>query len=52
MGMRRLLFGVTPLDPVNIATIAGTFALIAVVASLAPAVRAARHNNVDVIRSA
>jgi hypothetical protein len=46
--MRRLLYGVTPADPVNLLSVVGLLAMVTLAASLAPAIRAAR---VDVMQS-
>jgi predicted permease len=50
MGMRRLLFGVTPLDPLNIVLVVAMLALITLAASVAPAFRAARLDIITVLR--
>jgi ABC-type antimicrobial peptide transport system permease subunit len=49
--IRGLLFGVTPLDPLNIATLLVVLGGVAFVASLGPAIRAARLNMIQTIRS-
>jgi putative ABC transport system permease protein len=50
-GMRKLLFGVTPLDPLNLLTVVALLTVIAVIASLAPAIRTARLDLVKVLRA-
>jgi ABC-type antimicrobial peptide transport system permease subunit len=49
--IRSLLFGVTEMEPWAYLTAAGLLAVIVVLASLAPAIRATRTNPVDVLRS-
>jgi ABC-type antimicrobial peptide transport system permease subunit len=49
--MRRMLYGVTPLDPLNMAGLSALIAAVVVAASLAPALRAARVNIIEEIRS-
>jgi len=46
--MQATLFDVTPFDPANLATVAGLLTTVAVIASIVPALRAAR---VDVVRA-
>jgi predicted permease len=50
IGMRRLLFGVSPIDPLNLAGVATMLTLITLAASLAPAIRAARIDLMAVLR--
>jgi predicted permease len=50
-GMRRLLFGVSPFDPLNLLTVFGLLTLVTLAASLAPAVRAARIDVMQTIRT-
>jgi ABC-type antimicrobial peptide transport system permease subunit len=45
------LFGVTPLDPVTLATVAGILLVVTAVATVVPAGRAARTNPVVVLRA-
>jgi predicted permease len=49
--MRKLVFGVSPSDPVTLAVVAGTLALVALVASLVPAYRASRLDPLKVLRA-
>jgi predicted permease len=49
--IRGFLYGLSPLDPVTFAGVAGLFAAIAALASYLPALRAARLNPVDALRS-
>jgi putative ABC transport system permease protein len=49
--MASLWYGVTPLDPFNIAAVVTLLALVTVVASLLPALRATRVDVVTVLRS-
>jgi predicted permease len=49
-GMRRLLFGVTPLDPFNIAAVVSLLLVMTLVASAAPALRAARLDAMSVLK--
>jgi ABC-type lipoprotein release transport system permease subunit len=48
--IRGLLFGVQPIDPITYATVAGSLALVALVASWIPARRAARIDPVIALR--
>ena len=48
--MASLLYGVSPMDPLTFATVAGALALIALVASWVPARRAARVDPVVALR--
>ena len=49
--MRSLWYGVTPLDPFNIAAVVSLLGVVTVVASLLPALRATRVDVVNVLRS-
>jgi predicted permease len=49
--LERLVFGVSASDPITLAIVAGTLALIALVASLAPAYRASRLDPLKVLRA-
>ena len=49
--MRTLVFGVSPSDPVTLAVVAGTLALVALIASLVPAYRASRLDPLKVLRA-
>ena len=49
--MRSLWYGVTPLDPFNIAAVVSLLGVVTVVASLLPALRATRVDVVKVLRS-
>jgi hypothetical protein len=46
--MQRLVFGVSPSDPLTLAAVAGTLAIVAVMASLVPAYRASRLDPRDI----
>lgn len=48
--MRGMFYGVAPLDLLNVGGVVGLLALVTVVASLAPAIRAARVDVVDALR--
>jgi len=50
-GMRSVLYGVSSTDPVTIVAVTGLMALVALVASIRPAVRAARINLADALRA-
>lgn len=50
-GIRGLLFGVTPLDPLNIAALLVMLGGLAFVAGVGPAIRAGRVNVIQAIRS-
>jgi putative ABC transport system permease protein len=50
-GMRSLLFGVSSVDPATLLGVATLMAVIAVVAGIRPAIRAARVNLVDALRA-
>jgi predicted permease len=49
--MRGMLYGVTPLDPLNVGVVIAVLAMVTVVASLVPALRAARVDVVQAIRA-
>ena len=49
--MQRLVFGVSPSDPLTLAAVAGTLAIVAVMASLVPAYRASRLDPLQVLRA-
>jgi putative ABC transport system permease protein len=49
--MASLLFQISPSDPLTFAAIAGFLALVAVVAGIVPARRAARIDPVDALRA-
>jgi putative ABC transport system permease protein len=49
--LRRLVFGVSASDPLTLAGVAGTLAIVAVVASLVPAYRASRVDPLTVLRA-
>jgi ABC-type antimicrobial peptide transport system permease subunit len=49
--MNTLVFGVSPSDPLTLATVAATLALVAFMASLVPALRALRLDPVKVLRA-
>ena len=49
--MTRVLVGVAPDDPLTLVAVAGVFALVAVVACLAPALRAVRVDPMVALRS-
>jgi putative ABC transport system permease protein len=48
--LQKLLFGVSASDPLTLAAVAGTLALVAFVASLVPAYRASKVDPVKVLR--
>ena len=48
--LQKLVFGVSASDPLTLAGVAGTLALVALIASLVPAYRAARVDPVKVLR--
>ena len=50
--MRRLLFGVSPLDPLNIAAVVALLTLITLAATAAPVLRAARADMMSLLRRA
>jgi putative ABC transport system permease protein len=49
--MRRLLYGVTPFDPVNLLTVLALLAGVMLLASVGPALRAARVDVIQAIRA-
>jgi ABC-type antimicrobial peptide transport system permease subunit len=49
--LQRFVFGVSASDPLTLAAVAGTLALVAVIASLVPAVRASRLDPLRVLRA-
>jgi putative ABC transport system permease protein len=49
--MKTLVFGVSVSDPVTLAAVAATLALVALMASLVPAYRALRLDPVKVLRA-
>jgi ABC-type antimicrobial peptide transport system permease subunit len=49
--MRGLLFGVQPFDPVTFAVAGAGFVVVALAASATPAIRAARVDPADALRS-
>jgi ABC-type antimicrobial peptide transport system permease subunit len=49
--MRGLLFGVEPFDPVTFAVAGAGFVVVALAASATPAIRAARVDPADALRS-
>jgi predicted permease len=49
--MKTLVFGVNPSDPLTLAAVAATLALVALIASLVPAYRALRLDPVKVLRA-
>jgi putative ABC transport system permease protein len=49
--LERLVFGVSAADPLTLAIVAGSLALVALVASLAPAYRASRLDPLKVLRA-
>lgn len=49
--MKTLVFGVSPSDPLTLAAVAATLALVALIASLVPAYRALRLDPVKVLRA-
>jgi putative ABC transport system permease protein len=51
LSLERLVFGVSPSDPLTLVAVAATLALVAFAASLAPAWRAARQDPVAALRS-
>ena len=48
--LERLVFGVSASDPITLAMVAATLALVALAASLVPAWRASRLNPLTVLR--
>jgi putative ABC transport system permease protein len=49
--MRTLVFGVSASDPLTLAAVAATLALVALIASVVPAYRASRLDPVKVLRA-
>ena len=49
--LEKLVFGVSASDPVTLAVVAGTLALVALMASLVPAYRASKLDPLDVLRA-
>ena len=49
--MKTLVFGVSASDPLTLAAVAATLALVAMIASLVPAYRALRLDPVKVLRA-
>jgi ABC-type antimicrobial peptide transport system permease subunit len=49
--MKTLVFGVSPSDPLTLAAVAATLALVALIASLVPAYRALQLDPVKVLRA-
>jgi len=49
--LQRLVFGVSPSDPLTLVAVAATLALVALAASLVPAWRAARQDPVAALRT-
>jgi ABC-type antimicrobial peptide transport system permease subunit len=49
--MRRLLWGVREYDPITFASVAGLLLLVAVIASLVPALRVRRFDPVELLRT-
>ena len=49
--LQKLVFGVSPSDPLTLAVVAATLALVALMASLVPAFRAARVDPLNVLRT-
>lgn len=49
--LERMVFGISPSDPWTMAVVAGALGLVALVASIAPAIRAARVDPAAVLRS-
>jgi putative ABC transport system permease protein len=50
-GMRGVLYGVSPTDPITIGAVIGLIALVAIIASIRPAVRAASLSLIDALRA-
>ena len=48
--LEKLVFGVSASDPLTLAAVAGTLALVALLASFVPAYRASRLDPVEVLR--
>ena len=49
--LEKLVFGVSPSDPLTFAVVAGMLAIVALIASLVPAYRASRLDPLDVLRA-
>jgi putative ABC transport system permease protein len=49
--LEKLVFGVSPSDPLTLAAVAGTLAIVALIASLVPAYRASRLDPQEVLRA-
>jgi putative ABC transport system permease protein len=49
--LHKLVFGVSPSDPLTLAAVAGTLATVALVASLVPAYRASKLDPLKVLRA-
>ena len=49
--MRRLLYGVTPFDPITLLFVVGLLTLVTVAASVVPALRAARVDVLEALRA-
>jgi ABC-type lipoprotein release transport system permease subunit len=49
--MQKLVFGVSPSDPLTLAAVVSLLALVALIASLVPAYRAARLDPIEVLRA-
>jgi len=49
--LEKLVFGVSPSDPLTLAAVAGTLAIVALVASLVPAYRASKLDPLKVLRA-
>jgi predicted permease len=49
--MRRLLFGISPLDPLNLLVVVSVLGIVTLAASIAPALRAARIDVIQAIRA-
>ena len=49
--LEKLVFGVSASDPLTLATVAGTLALVALLASMIPAYRASRVDPLAVLRA-
>ena len=49
--LEKLVFGVSPSDPLTLAVVAGTLAIVALLASLVPAYRASRLDPQEVLRA-
>jgi putative ABC transport system permease protein len=49
--LRTLVFGISPSDPLTLAAVAATLAVVALMASLVPAYRALRLDPVKVLRA-